>query len=95
MFELLGGFDIAVPVDGEYHHPLAAVYRSSVLPHVKRLLDAERMRPRFLFDEVNTREVPVGELRDVDPQLSTLANLNYEEDYCAALSAAGFAVPPA
>jgi molybdopterin-guanine dinucleotide biosynthesis protein A len=95
MFELLGDFDIAVPVDGLYHHPLAAVYRPGVLPQIERLLDAGRMRPRFLFDEVNTCEVPVNELRAVDPQLSTLANLNYEEDYLAALSAAGFPVPPA
>lgn len=91
MFEALGDFDIAVPVDGEYHHPLAAVYRPRVLAHVERLLNAERLRPRFLFDEVRTREIPVDELRMVDPQLSTLANLNYEHEYAAALTAAGLA----
>jgi molybdopterin-guanine dinucleotide biosynthesis protein A len=90
MFELLGEHDIAVPRDGEHHHPLAAVYRTTVLPHVERLLGADRLRPRFLFDEVNTREVSVEELRSVDPQLATLANLNYEADYLAALEAAGF-----
>ena len=52
MFDLLGDFDIAVPFDGQHHHPLAAVYRPAVLPHIERLLDADRMRPRFLFDEV-------------------------------------------
>jgi hypothetical protein len=49
------------------------------------------MRPRFLFDEVSTREVPVGDLRIVDPQLSTLENLNCQEDFLAALSRAGLA----
>src|SRR5688572_26092365 len=88
MFELLGEFDIAVPVDTQHHHPLAAVYRPSVLPQVQRLLDAGRMRPRFLFYEANTREVPVDELRAIDPQLSTLENLNCEEDYVAALTKA-------
>ena len=90
LFELLGEHDIAVPRDGEHHHPLAAVYRASVLTHVQRLLDADRLRPRFLFDEVNTREIPVDELREVDPQLATLENLNHPEDYRAALAAAGF-----
>jgi molybdopterin-guanine dinucleotide biosynthesis protein A len=94
MFELLNDFDIAVPFDGEHHHPLAAVYRPTVLAAVQRLLDAERMRPRFLFDEVPTCEIPVDELRAVDPQLSTLKNLNYPEDYSAALTAAGFAIWP-
>lgn len=91
MFDLLGEHDIAVPRDGQHHHPLAAVYRLNVLVHVQRLLDADRLRPRVLFDEVNTREVPVDELRSVDPKLSTLENLNHPEEYRSALAAAGFA----
>jgi molybdopterin-guanine dinucleotide biosynthesis protein A len=90
MFELLGDYDIAVPHDGEHHHPLAAAYRTTVLPHVERLLSADRLRPRFLFDEVNTREIDVEHLRAVDPELATLRNLNHEEDYLAALAVAGF-----
>jgi molybdenum cofactor guanylyltransferase len=94
MFELLVDFDIAVPFDGEHHHPLAAVYRPTVLPHAEQLLSAQRLRPRFLFHEVRTREIPVDELRRVDPQLSTLQNLNYVQDYYSALTAAGFTTPP-
>jgi molybdopterin-guanine dinucleotide biosynthesis protein A len=90
MFELLGDYDIAVPRDGEHHHPLAAVYRAAVLQHVERLLSADRLRPRFLFDEVKTREVDVEHLRAVDRELATLENLNHEADYLAALAAAGF-----
>jgi molybdopterin-guanine dinucleotide biosynthesis protein A len=90
MFELLGNHEIAVPRDIEQHHPLAAVYRTSVLAHVERLLGADRLRPRFLFDEVNTREIPVEQLRSVDPELATLENLNYEADYLAALKSAGY-----
>ncbi|HUQ68094.1 MAG TPA: molybdenum cofactor guanylyltransferase [Planctomycetaceae bacterium] len=91
MFAELGDCDIAVPRDAEHHHPLAAVYRTSVLSRVERLLEGDRLRPRFLFDEARTREVPVDELRDVDPELRTLMNLNTPEDYRAALAAAGFA----
>jgi molybdenum cofactor guanylyltransferase len=91
MFELLGDFDIAVPFDGQHHHPLAAVYRTTVLPQIQELLDADRLRPRFLFDNVRTREVPIDDLRAVDSKLSTLENLNYEENYLSALTTAGFA----
>jgi len=94
MFQLLGDFDIAVPFDGEHHHPLAAVYRPRVLASIEKLLESDRMRPRFLFDEVRTREIPVDDLRDVDPQLSTLKNLNFRHDYLAALAAAGYAASP-
>jgi molybdopterin-guanine dinucleotide biosynthesis protein A len=90
MFDLLGDHDIAVPRDGEHHHPLAAVYRTTVLPHVEGLLKADRLRPRFLFDEVNTLEVNVEQLRAVDPQLASLKNLNYETEYQDALATAGF-----
>lgn len=94
MFELVDGYDIAVPFDGQHHHPLAAVYRPTVLAQIQQLLDAQRMRPRFLFDEVRTREVPVDDLRAVDPLLSTLENLNYPKDYIAALKNAGFSASP-
>jgi molybdopterin-guanine dinucleotide biosynthesis protein A len=93
MFELLGDYDAAVPFDGEHHHALAAVYRPGVLPAVERLLGENQLRPRFLFDEVRTREVPVDELRSVDPGLLTLENLNHWDDYVAALAAAGVGAP--
>ena len=93
MFDLLGQSDCAVPKDDQYHHPLAAVYRTSVLPHVDAMLAKDRLRPVFLFEEVDTRVVAVDDLRDVDPQLTTLNNLNRPEDYTAALAACGFDAP--
>uniref|UniRef100_A0A7C2JYQ4 Probable molybdenum cofactor guanylyltransferase n=1 Tax=Schlesneria paludicola TaxID=360056 RepID=A0A7C2JYQ4_9PLAN len=89
MFDLLGDSAIAVPRDGEYHHPLAAVYRPSVLTAVQQLLAEDRLRPRFLFDLVPTRDVSVDDLEDVDPERHTLMNLNRPEDYEAALRIAG------
>jgi molybdopterin-guanine dinucleotide biosynthesis protein A len=89
MFNMLGDYDAAVPVDGDHHHALAAVYRPVVLPRIDTLLQADRLRSRFLFDEVRTREISVDELRDIDPQLRSLQNVNREEDYLAALARAG------
>ena len=88
MFDQLGKNEIAVPYDGQYHHPLAAVYRPRVLAVIELLLATDRLRPRFLFDEVATVEVPVDRLREVDPALSTLMNLNHPEDYQTALEQA-------
>lgn len=89
MFAELGESSIAVPFDGTHHHPLAAVYRRTVFSAVEELLAANRLRPRFLFDDVATREVEVQRLRVVDPELRTLENLNQPEDYLAALKIAG------
>jgi len=88
LFERLGNSDIAVPYDGQYHHPLSAVYRPRVLAVIESLLASDRLRPRFLFDQVAITEVLVEELHAVDPTLSTLMNLNHPEDYQAALDLA-------
>jgi molybdopterin-guanine dinucleotide biosynthesis protein A len=86
---------IAVPVEGQFHHPLAGVYRTSVIDVITELLAADRLRPVFLFDRVSTCRVSVDELRAVDPRLDTLRNLNFVEDYFAALVDAGFTPDPA
>ncbi len=86
MIDALGDAEIAVPFDGRYHHPLAAVYRLSVLPVIEELLAADRLRPLFLFEQCRTREVPVEELRQVDPQLDSLCNTNTPEEYEQALA---------
>ena len=91
--ELLGGAQIAVPRTEGYHHPLAAVYRVEVLPHVEALLAEDRLRPFFLFERVPTREIAAAELTDVDPRLESLLNLNQPRDYFAALARAGFTAP--
>lgn len=85
LIELLGDHLICVPRVGEYHHPLAAIYRLAVLPRVRQLLAANRLRPFFLFEEVPTRVVTAADLADVDPTFQTLRNLNTPEDYEAAL----------
>ena len=58
MIAALGEAEVAVPFDGHYHHPLAAVYRSSVLPMIEELLVADRLRPLFLYKLCHTIEVP-------------------------------------
>jgi len=93
MIERLGDADVAVPRALGFLQPLAAVYRTSVLPHVEALLSADRLRAAFLFERVRTCELEADELLDVDPGLRSLANLNNPADYLAAIAEAGFAAP--
>jgi molybdenum cofactor guanylyltransferase len=88
MLDFASGFDIAVmEIDG-FPHPLSAVYRRSVLPHVEDLLAAHRLRPVFLFEQVQTRRVRPEEITG-DLKLRTLRNLNTRADYEQALADAG------
>lgn len=90
LIDLAAGFDAAVlEVDG-FPHPLSAVYRRAVLPHVEALLAEDRLRPTFLYDRVRTRRVAPVEIT-ADPELRTLRNLNTHDEYLRALADAGLA----
>jgi molybdopterin-guanine dinucleotide biosynthesis protein A len=89
LFELLGEFDMVVPRDGEFHHPLTAVYRTSLLPTVDALLAEGKSRLLDLPGVCHALELPVDELRDIDPELASFESCNRPEDLQAALRMAG------
>ncbi len=87
MIELLGDADAAVPDVDDRLHGLAAVYRRSALGQVRQMLAEDCLRLQSLFERVKTRRVAPDELRDVDPRLQSLWNINTPEDLRAAQSA--------
>lgn len=84
--------DAAVPVDGDLFHPLAAVYRISILASIELHLEHKHRRTSDLFNSVATHRVPVQDLRSVDPELLTLMNVNTPSDYAKALQLAGLSI---
>ena len=72
--------DVVLPVAQGHNHPLAAAYRTSVLPIVERLIEEDRMRPAFIFDAARTKRLGDDEL----VELASLINLNERADYDAA-----------
>jgi molybdopterin-guanine dinucleotide biosynthesis protein A len=89
VIEALGDHDLAIPRDGQYHHPLAAAYRLRLEQQVRDLIAANRLRPLFLLQESRAREIDVADLRRVDPGLESLRNANTPEDYSNVLRLAG------
>jgi molybdenum cofactor guanylyltransferase len=77
--------EIAVPRAKDRFHPLAAAYRTTVLPHVLQHLKANRLRLTDLIETLPTRIVESHEFADVDPELESLRNVNTREEYEAAL----------
>lgn len=93
MIEALTDHELAIPREEKYYHPLAAVYRTSLAEQIRALIAQQRLRPFYLVELARTREVPVADLRTVDPNLETLRNTNHPEDYLQALADAGFEPP--
>lgn len=91
MRALVEGHDACVIHDDGHHHPLSAVFATSLWTTARALLDADRRRPFFLFEEAKTRFVTRDDLladaavRRVDPELWTLRNVNTPDDYERAL----------
>jgi molybdopterin-guanine dinucleotide biosynthesis protein A len=82
--------DVVLPVVHGHPQPLAAVYRTSVLPLVQGLLDADRLRPAFLYGRCRTQRLTEAALRRdpdlaaLDPALRSVENLNEPADYVRA-----------
>ncbi len=90
---LLGQHELAIPREEKFFHPLAAVYRTSLVDRINELIKQERMRPYFLVESSDARVVAVDELRVTDSNLDSLVNVNTPEDYEAALERVGLQLP--
>ncbi len=81
MFDALGTADLAMPEAGGRLHPLAGVYRRDpVLAAARALLAARRLRPVYLLETLRGVRVGAERLREADPDLASLENLNTPED---------------
>jgi molybdopterin-guanine dinucleotide biosynthesis protein A len=74
------GYAAAVPFIAGYYNPLHAVYHRSCLTHIERLLAEERYRILDFYPLINLRQISEEELRQFDPELKMLDNLNSPDD---------------
>jgi molybdopterin-guanine dinucleotide biosynthesis protein A len=72
--------DAAVPHVGGYRQPLAAAYRSALVPVIAELVEQDRMKPAFLFERCRT------EWLDTLPHPESVRNVNTRAEYEAALA---------
>jgi molybdopterin-guanine dinucleotide biosynthesis protein A len=79
LFTEIGTADAAIPRwNAEMLEPLHAVYRRSVILGYLESHESLSLRP--MIRAINTRYVPVDELRQFDPDLTTFVNINKVEE---------------
>jgi molybdopterin-guanine dinucleotide biosynthesis protein A len=76
----MDGADAAVPVVDGFRQPLAAAYRTALVPLLAELVEGGRLKSDFLFERCETRWL------DGLPHPESVRNLNAPADYRAALS---------
>jgi len=90
--EFEGAPDVVLPFVHGYRQPMAAGYRTDLVPQINKLLEAGRLRPAHLFEECNVRQLDDADLLSdarlaaVDPDLDSVVNVNEPDDYRAARS---------
>jgi molybdenum cofactor guanylyltransferase len=82
----LGEAEIAIPQEDQYHHPLAAVYRTSLAARSRQLIAANQRRPLHLVEASNAHVFDAEQLRNADPDLRSLRNVNTPDEYAELLS---------
>jgi molybdenum cofactor guanylyltransferase len=87
--------DIVVPGDQGFFYPLTAVYRCSVREQIEQLLASDLRRPAYLFERLPTRVATLDELRQFDPELESLTNVNTPDAYRDALKRCGLPIDDA
>lgn len=84
---LIDDVDVALPVARGFPQPLAAAYRTSLAPLADKLVESDRLRPAFLFDECRVARLDDATLRAdplvaaLDPALDSVVNINDPADY--------------
>jgi molybdenum cofactor guanylyltransferase len=76
--------DVALPVAHGFRHPLAAAYRTTLLPEIERLIAEDRLKLAALLERVKVRELGEEELLGAaagDPELLSLVNVNDPAGY--------------
>lgn len=91
LIERLGDAEICMPEVGGFRHPLAAIYRTTLLDAARSLVEDGRLRPIFLSESRSVNTLHREDFADVDPECESLRNVNTPEEYKAALSDAGHA----
>jgi molybdopterin-guanine dinucleotide biosynthesis protein A len=85
--EMEGVPDVVLPFVHGYRQPMAAGYSTDLVPRILKLLEAERLRPAHLFEEVNVRQLDDAELLSdarlaaADPSLDSVLNVNEPDEY--------------
>lgn len=79
------GYDAVVPESPEGSEPLHALYRTSCLPVMERMLDNGEKRIRDLIGRVNSRILPWEELARFPGARRSFLNLNTPAEFAAAV----------
>ncbi len=91
----LGEKQAAIPIVRQRIHPLMAVYRTKIYKLLGQWIDERALRVGELASKLDSCLIPGDALRQVDPELACLKNINRPSDYFQLLESMGLDCDPA
>ena len=85
MIQISEGYDIVIPKHSKGYEPLCAIYAKTCIPHIEKLLKANRLKIIEVFQDVRVRGVSESEIKNYDTNNLMFFNINTQEDYQHAL----------
>jgi molybdenum cofactor guanylyltransferase len=82
------GIDIVIPETSKGVEPLCAVYSKRCLKSIEEQLEKKSLKIQRMFQKVRVKKIPEDILRNVDPDLVSLSNINTPDDLAQAKQAA-------
>ncbi len=80
MTEEKDAYDVIVPKTHDGLHPLHAIYSKKCLNPMRHLLKRDNLKIVNFFHQVRVRYIEEMEIREFDPQMMSLINVNTEEE---------------
>jgi molybdopterin-guanine dinucleotide biosynthesis protein A len=80
MSGLCSGFDVGIPMIGDYMEPLHAIYSQNCLEPIERQLKRGRLKVGDFFPAVRVRYVGGEEIDRFDPEHLSFFNINTKAD---------------
>lgn len=74
------GYDVIIPKTSDGLHPLHAIYSKNCLDPMKQLLDHGDLKIINFFNRVRVRYIEETEIREFDPHMMSLVNVNTQEE---------------
>lgn len=94
LFDQLNSGPAIVPVQGDRVFGMTAIYRTRFHVEIGRRIKANNLRVSELATAFDANCIDADQLRDIDPNLDSLTNVNSVDDYRNLLKRLGLACPP-
>ena len=87
------GFEAVIPYRAERVYGMTAIYQCKLHMQIDELIKNRQLRVSELSKQFRANKIPADSLRSVDQELTSLANVNYPDQYLKILKKLGFPAP--